>query len=387
MSDDDTNPGALLPNGMLDGLPDTAERETEITHTLLQTFAGFGYREVNPPLVEFEESLLSETGGVALSKNTFRLMDPVSRRMMAIRSDTTTQIVRIAASRLKSSPRPLRLSYVADVLRVKGSQLRPERQFRQAGCELLGSNSPEASVEVALLAVYALHQLGVKNISIDFATPDIIRALMPEDGAEAFLKACQRRDEADFKAFGPTGKILSVLSQLAGDADGFFKQIEKKKLPPKISASFTRLKKVITGFRDGLKAYGLSDSVTITVDPLETRGFEYQTLPSFTLFARGVRGELGRGGFYEASFQLSAKKAHKEPANGFTLYMDSVLRAVPARKALKRIYVPAGTPWAQVRKIQQDGSIIRGTEAKVTPKDLAALGCTHIYKNSKIQSL
>lgn len=384
---DDTNPGALLPNGMLDGLPDTAERETEITQTLLQTFASFGYREVNPPLVEFEESLLAESGGPALSKNTFRLMDPVSRRMMAIRSDATTQIVRIAASRLKAAPRPLRLSYVADVLRVKGSQLRPERQFRQAGCELLGSATIEASVEAALLAVYSLHQLGVNNISIDFATPDIIRMLMPQDGQDAFLKACQRRDEDGFKAFGATGKILSTLSQIAGEADAFFKQADKKKMAPKIAASFARLKKVMAGFRDGLKAYELTGNVTITVDPLETRGFEYQTLPSFTLFARGVRGELGRGGFYEASFQLSAKKAHKEPANGFTLYMDSVLRAVPARAVVTRIYVPAGTAWGEVRKIQQTGHIVRGTDAKTTTKDIAAMGCTHIYKNGKIQTL
>ena len=40
-----------------------------------------GYEQVKPPLLEFEEALLSGTGA-ALRAQTFRLMDPVSQRMM-----------------------------------------------------------------------------------------------------------------------------------------------------------------------------------------------------------------------------------------------------------------------------------------------------------------
>src|SRR6188768_3085744 len=103
---------ALLPNGMMDRMPDDAEREAG--QKLQSIFARFGYRLVNPPLLEFEDTLLAEGAGQALSTNTFRLMDPVSQRMMALRSDTTAQIARISASRLKNSPRPLRLAYIAD---------------------------------------------------------------------------------------------------------------------------------------------------------------------------------------------------------------------------------------------------------------------------------
>lgn len=381
--------GALLPNGMMDRLPDVAEHETEIIHTLLQSFGQFGYRQVNPPLVEFEESLMAESSGQALSKNTFRMMDPVSRRMMAIRSDTTAQIIRIAASRLKTSPRPLRLSYVADVLRVKASQLRPERQVRQVGCELLGLATEGASAETALLAVYALHRIGVKKISIDFTAPEIIRALSETlDDPEEFVQVCQRRDDDALKKFGESGKILIKLNQASGEDKDFFAQIKKITLPPALKKSFARLQQVISEFREGLQAYGLENVITITIDPLETRDFEYQTLPSFTLFARGVRGELGRGGFYEAGFQLGPKKKHQEPANGFTLYMDSVLRALPAAAAVQRVYVPAGTAWQDIKTCQDQGyMVVKGASAKASAQDLAALACTHVYKSGKIVKL
>lgn len=387
-ADTDKEHGALLPNGMLDGLPDTAESETHIAYSLLHSFAKFGYRQVNPPLVEFEDSLLPDHG-TALAHNTFRLMDPISRRMMAIRPDATIQIARIAASRLKTSPRPLRLSYVADVMRVKASQLRPERQFKQVGCEMLGLATPEASAEAALLAVVALTEIGIKNISIDFTTPEIIRTLaaIVED-SDVFVRACQRRDEDALKAFGESGKLMVILNQASGPADEFFKQIKAIKFTPTLKASFTKLQDVIAEFRKGLLAYDLDNAITLTVDPLETKGFEYETTPSFTLFARGIRGELGRGGFYEASFQLGPKKQHKEPATGFTLYMDSMLRAVKAQDDIKRIFVPAGTSWAHGRELQEQGYVvIRGASEKASPKELAGMNCTHVYKSGKIQTL
>lgn len=384
----DKEHGALLPNGMLDGLPDTAERETRIAHDLLLTFGQFGYRQVNPPLVEFEDSLLPD-GSTSLAHNTFRLMDPISRRMMAIRPDATIQIARIAASRLKSTPRPLRLSYIADVMRVKASQLRPERQFKQVGCELLGLATPQASAEAALLAVLSLHKIGVKNISIDFTTPEIIRTLAEKcEDADGFIRTCQRRDEDALKKFGDAGKVMIRLNQASGPADEFFAQIKTAKLPEAIKSSFGKLQKVVTEFKSGLKAYDIEDIITLTVDPLETKGFEYETTPSFTLFARSIRGELGRGGFYEASFQLGPKKHHKEPANGFTLYMDSILRAVSGDEQIKRIFVPAETPWAEMKSLQQQGyAVIRGATDKVSPKELSGMQCTHVYKSKKIQTL
>src|SRR5205807_3653931 len=105
---------ALLPAGLYDLLPPEAEIEAEVTARLMGVLAAHGYERVKPPLVEFEETLLSGAGA-AMAADTFRTMDPISHRMIALRADMTPQIARIAATRLPHRPRPLRLSYAGQV--------------------------------------------------------------------------------------------------------------------------------------------------------------------------------------------------------------------------------------------------------------------------------
>ena len=142
---------ALLPAGLSDVLAPDAAFEASVLERLLDWFSRHGYDRVKPPLVEFEDGLLTGTGA-GLSEQTFRLMDPVSQKMMGVRADITPQVARIAATRLTRAPRPLRLSYAGQVLRVRGSQLRPERQFTQAGAELIGASETAADAEVIQMA-------------------------------------------------------------------------------------------------------------------------------------------------------------------------------------------------------------------------------------------
>ena len=138
---DDLPPNlALLPAGLRDLLPPDAEVEAAAVEAMMGCFAAHGYQRIRPPLLEFEDSLLAGSGA-AVAEQTFRLMDPVSQRMMGLRADTTPQVARIATTRLAGAPRPLRLSYAGQCLRVRGHHLAPDRQVAQAGIELIGSDS------------------------------------------------------------------------------------------------------------------------------------------------------------------------------------------------------------------------------------------------------
>jgi ATP phosphoribosyltransferase regulatory subunit len=119
----------------------------------------------------------------------------------------------------------------------------------------------------------------------------------------------------------------------------------------------------------------------ITVDPVEYRGFEYHSGLSFTLFARGVRGEIGRGGRYLAG--------ESEPATGFSLFLDSILRAVPAPEEPARVFVPFGASFREADAIRAQGWI---TVAGLSPGDDDAgearrLGCTHILEGGRAIAL
>lgn len=358
---------ALLPNGLKDLLPPEAEEEARIITILMQSFAQFGYERVKPPLVEFEESLLADGPGKSLSRNTFRLMDPVSQHMMGVRADTTAQIARIAGSRLKDAPRPLRLSYAADVLRVNGSQLRPERQFCQVGCELMGAKTTTDDVEMGLIALKALSDAGVKNLSIDLTIPSLIDTLFDEFKTETTererlenLIQKRERDGLDKTKSKVTDCLVGLLD-CSGLAQKAMQGLEKIKLPKAAQENIKYLSSVYTGLLDALKTYDLG-TVNITIDLIERRGFEYQNGVSFTLFAPQVRGELGRGGRYCVS------AVRGEDATGFTLYMDSVRQAVKAPNPDNKKIVTEKTSWADIKKLQQDGFAVSRGGSKISTK-------------------
>src|SRR6185437_13294890 len=270
----------LLPQGLRDLLPPLAEAEAALVERLMATLASNGYERVEPPLVEFEDNLLSGAGA-SMAKETFRLMDPVSQRMIGVRADMTPQVARIAATRLAKSPRPLRLSYAGQVLRVKGGQLNPERQLGQVA----------ADIEVLTVAADALEAVGMKGLTVDLTLPPLVPLVcaalgLDSERAERVRAALDHKDAAAVAAVG--GKAATLLGKLlaaAGTADKTLKTLAALKLPEEAAAELSRLATVCKEVKARVP------TLAMTIDPVENRGFEYHTGISFAFFARAVRGE------------------------------------------------------------------------------------------------
>jgi len=370
---------ALLPAGLHDLLPPDAEREAVLVDRAMAVFRGYGYERVKPPLVEFEDSLLSGVGR-AWSLQSFRLLDPESQRMMAVRADMTLQVARLASSRLLQAPRPLRLCYSGEVLRVGGAQLSPERQFRQIGCEMFGSLEPAADAEIIVLAHSALSKIGVRGLSIDLNLPTIVPTIFAAygiAGAEErrLASALAHRDVAAARAAPNVGPLLAALLDVAGPADVAVAKLGGIELPPAAEASRARLVETIRLIR--LANPGL----VLTVDPLERQGFEYQTGLSFTIFARGARRELGRGGRYRSGgdFDSETGAAKGEPAVGFSLFSDAILNVAPDEPGPRRVYLPLATPHDLAECLRDDGWITVSALTTAADDDAEAkrLGCAY----------
>ena len=173
-----SNQKGLLPAGLSDILYPNAHIQSKIIENLLDVFSSYGYLRVKPPLVEYEETLLSDGPGEVLKDSTFRVMDPLSQKMLALRADVTAQISRIASTRLSHLSRPLRLSYSGDVLRVKGDSFNMERQKTQVGAELIGSKSEVIDAEIMLVCVKALKSINIDNLTIDINLPFLRKYLL-----------------------------------------------------------------------------------------------------------------------------------------------------------------------------------------------------------------
>jgi len=365
---------ALLPTGLEDILPINAEFEANVVDQLMQTFSSHGYDRVKPPLIEFEDNLL-QGSGAAIAAKTFRVMDPVSQRMLGIRPDMTVQVDRIATTRLINAPRPLRLSYQGQVLRVKGSQLRPERQFGQAGVELIGSDSHTSDAEVILLALEALENCGVTGLSVDLGVPRLIASLcdtleMDSTSQTQLREALDRKDITSVqKLGGDAAELFSILLDSAGPAETGLKIMKDLSLSGEAGELRDRLISVyeLIISRDA--------SITLTVDPVENRGYEYHSGVTCTFYAKGARGELGRGGRYIAG--------SGEPATGFTLFIDSLMRALPKPIAEDKIFVPFGTDVQIATDLRSEGHIcVNGLEEVSDAKaEGLRIGCSHIFLN------
>jgi ATP phosphoribosyltransferase regulatory subunit len=366
-----TKPNDLLPEGLEDRLPLEAARITAAMHACLDVLNAHGYDRVRPPLLEFEASLAGRMAGVTVGEGSsmFRFVDPASLRTLALRSDITPQIGRIASTSLAGAARPLRLAYCGDTALIKASQLDPARERLQLGAELIGADSVAAASEAVMLAIAAMKAAGLTGISVDFTLPDLVDTLAAEalplapEQIEAVRRELDTKDAGGLKAAGgsaylpllyATGPFETALAALREvDAGGALK---------------SRL--------DGLAAIAASigDAARITLDPTERHGFEYQSWFGFTLYAEGLRRAAGRGGTYRIA-------GSDEPATGFTLYLDRLAEAAPQPEPVRVVYLPLGYDRAAAAQLRAEGWRTRAQLAE--GEDPRALGCSYALKGNE----
>jgi len=353
----------LLPEGLEDRLPQSAAVAARVTRAALDVLDAHGYDRVQPPSIEFEKSLASRMAGVQ-PRRMFRFVDPASLRTLALRSDITPQVGRIAATGLAASARPLRLCYAGQVVTIKGDGLDPTRERLQLGAELIGSDSVAAAAEIVAVAIEALQAAGATGISVDFTLPDLVDTLaekalpLPPEAIDAVRRELDAKDAGGLVEAG--GEAYLPLLYAIGPFDRAIERLAE------IDAGGA-LASRIRGLRDIAAQVG--GKARLTLDPSERHGFEYQSWFGFTFYAEGVSGMLGRGGTYRIL-------GSDEAATGFSLYpdplIDSLAKAEPGRDTL---FLPPGHDRAVAARLRAIGW--RTVAALSEADDGRSIGCTH----------
>lgn len=361
----------LLPEGFRDRLPPQAEATARLARAMIDVLASNGYARVAPAIAEFESGLAARSGGAARNQ-LLRFTDPVSGHTLALRGDITVQVGRIATTRLADASRPLRLCYHGQVLRLRARQLRPEREITQLGAELIGNDSVAAASEIVGVAIDALEAAGVKDITVDFTLPDLVEILAVEalplaaDQIDAVRSELDMKDAGGLSALGADA-YLPLLAATGPFADA----VEKLRAIDAGGALASRIK--------GLEAIAeaAAGRATITLDPTEQHGFEYQSWFGFTLFAKGYTAALGRGGTYA----INKPDGSAEVATGFSLYPDPLVDAFEGPGESRRLFLPSGTLPAKAAQMRSEGWV---TIAALDASDSAAsLGCNYVLENGR----
>ncbi len=313
------NKNSLLPAGFSDKIFPRSQKNSLIIEKIIEIFLNYGYLRVTPPLIEFEETLLSEGPGSKLKDNSFRVMDPISQKMMAVRSDMTTQISRISSYRMAHYSRPLRLSYSGEVLRVKPTGLKLERQTSQVGAEIIGDSSTSSETEIIIISLKILKALDLTNLSIDLNFQqlriDLINKLKDNPNFNLIINAIEKKDLNYLNSlqFENKENILNLLKSSGKfiDENDFIKKLNL------VNKNNKYVLNVVNVAKDIKNKF---ENVNIMIDPLEKNSFDYHHGLTFTIFGDAIQGGIVKGGTY-----CTIKN---ETATGMSLYVD-LLDSVP----------------------------------------------------------
>jgi ATP phosphoribosyltransferase regulatory subunit len=322
-----------IPPGTRDILPDEMRELRALSTALLETFDRFGYGEVWTPTLEYEDVLVK--GDERAAGASYRLFDEHGQ-VLALRSDMTIPIARLVATRFDDDPGPLRLCYLSHAYRSVTPQRGQQREFLQAGLELIGAAAPDGTVEVLEILCAALDAAGLPRARIGLGDAGLSRGLLEGMGAEgngagAVLLALERHDFVELEArigqlrvSGKRQQTLTALPQLRGGPEVLERAVELG--GDDVEQATQRLREVAAGVEAG----GLAERVIFDLGLVRDLG--YYTGAIFEVYDPALGHVIGAGGRYD---DLIGRFGEPRPACGFALFVERlhVAQAEEERRA------------------------------------------------------
>jgi ATP phosphoribosyltransferase regulatory subunit len=264
--------------------------------------------------------------------------------MMGVRADMTPQAARIDAHTLGQEG-ITRLCYAGHVLHTRPRHMLTGRTPIQAGCELFGSASEAADLEVISLMLEALRVAGLRRVHMDLAHVSIYESLITDAGFDrdteaAVFDAMARKSVPELdRLLGdcPAGSGGARLRELARVNGGVEALAEARAI---LSGASTALDAALDQL--GRVAEMLArdfPEVSLGFDFCELRGYNYHTGLVFAAYVPGHGDAVGKGGRYDA---IGSDFGRARPATGFSLDIRALvsLGERPAKRS-GAIWAPA----------------------------------------------
>ena len=349
----------LLPEYIQDMLPEEAWRVEAMRAQILDLLRKSGYQLVAPPLLEYEESLLLG-GSDDMDLRTFKLVDQLSGRTLALRADITPQVARIDAHLLNRQG-VARLCYAGGVLHTQPVGLTRTRELLQIGAELYGHAGIESDVEIQQLMLQSLALIGVQNVHLDLGHVAVFRALVRHATLDktlesALFKALQSKDSATLQSLTAaldtnTRDALRAMPSLYGDCAEVLARA-RKVLPDYIEirtalndlqAATQQMKTLVT---------------SVSIDLADLRGYHYHTGMVFAAYHAGSHDAIALGGRYD---DLGKSFGRARPATGFSMDLRQLYQLLPAKTTQRGVLAPHrddAALRAAIAKLRASGEVV-----------------------------
>lgn len=319
---------AALPCGVRDLFLEDAAKLSKLMATWRQLFESWAYTEIIPPTYEHYDVLMAGSDA-DFERKIFRVLDREGN-ILALRPDITTQVARIVGTKLHGLPLPLRFYYLTNVFRFEEPQAGRQREFYQAGLELIGAPGPEADAELITIVIEALQWVGLQGFQINLGQMAFFRAIVAEldlspAQVEELKGAIDRKDEVGLRKSLREWEIsdrhataLGELPHLCGSEEALERAAS---LAP--NAGACRAIENLNRVYDLLSARSLTEHLVIDLG--EARGMDYYTGITIEGFSPGLGFSICNGGRYDELIGLYGRPL---PAVGFALGVERVLLAL-----------------------------------------------------------
>lgn len=292
----------------------------------MQVFSGWGYREIQIPLIEQFDSIKSGLDEDQVSRS-FRFVDR-DGNLMVLRPDITPAIAKTFAYQLRGMALPLRVSYSNKVVRIERGFASTQFESYQVGMELIGVEGLAADVEILLIVLELLDRLGVKRFQINLSDHKVATMLLSLTGAPTRLRnevegAVLARDSDEVRSIlnrlGTRKPIVEAIAVMASLEGGVGKIAEIEALLPNELALVARLR-YLHSIEQTMTALGFGTQVRVDLGEIDGPG--YYTGVGFTVVAEGLGRRLARGGRYD---ELIGFFGQPTPAVGFSFSLESMV--------------------------------------------------------------
>lgn len=320
--------------GMRDFLPEDLRRRRRVEQAVRELFRSYNYEEIETPVVEYYD-LFAAKSGEEITQRMYIFSD-LSGRKLALRPEGTAPVARIIATKLRTTPKPIRLGYIWNFFRYDEPQKGRYRQFYQAGFELFGSARPEADAEILTISNELMEKLGFRETTFKINQVGALRGLL--------------------KTFGVKEKtqnhVLGLIDKKHyGDA---LKALASQKAPKECKTSLSKLfelrgedskrilseaSEVVRGSAEAVEAYetlgAIIDSVKASnarflVDCGFARGLEYYTGTIFEVYTPPLDIAVLGGGRYDRLVETFG--GEPTPAVGCSPGIDRITLAMDELK-------------------------------------------------------
>ena len=341
----------LLPEHIQDMLPDEAWRVEQMRAQFLGLLRGHGYQLVVPPLLEYAESLLID-GSDDMDLRSFKLVDQLSGRTLALRADITPQVARIDAHLLNRRG-VTRLCYAGSVLHTQPAGLTRTRELLQIGAELYGHGGLESDLEIQRLMLQSLALLGIGDVHLDLGHVGVFRALVSHAGLGRELEgelftALQSKDSAALHGLTrPLDAVirdaLLALPALYGNCAEVLARA-RQQLPKytEIGAALDDLQSISGKLQAQVSNVG--------IDLADLRGYHYHSGMVFAAYHAGSHDAIALGGRYD---DLGKCFGRARAATGFSMDLRQLYRLLPPQTVKLGICAPHSDVAALRDKIAQ----------------------------------